>query len=182
MRTIETNLGASIAEIEDAFRIASAELEELTEKVALASRRQIDAFGEVSSLEGQARIAGDAVNDARPAVETTQQALRTLLAVPGVNDVLFSARTEPADIPDDDLLAAIAAATTGKATNAKRTVREREESARAARFHRDEDRHRFVVARSTRRFFLAKSRSSAIAGWERMKCRNGSGTVKVTRK
>ena len=57
---------------------------------------------------------------------------RQLLAVPGVNDVLFSARTEPADIPDDDLLAAIAAATTGKATNAKRTVREREESARAA--------------------------------------------------
>lgn len=30
-----------------------------------------------------------------------------------------------------------------------------EESARAARFHRDEDRHRFVVARSTRRELLA---------------------------
>lgn len=132
VRTIESNLGASIAEIENAFRVASAELGELEKQVTLAEKRQTTAFGESSSLEGQVRVAGDAVADARPAVDTSRDALRALLAVPGVGDVLFAAQTEPADIPDAELLAAVATATGGKATNAKRTVREREDIARAA--------------------------------------------------
>lgn len=132
VRTIESNLGASIAELENAFRVASAELDALEKQVTLADKRQTAAFGESSSLEGQVRLAGDAVADARPALDATRDALRALLAVPGVSDVLFSAQTEPADIPDAELLVAVATATAGKARNAKRTVREREDIARAA--------------------------------------------------
>jgi len=132
VRTIEANLGASITEIENKFRVASAELIDLKENVALADTRHTTAITLASGLEGQVRAAGEAVAEARKPVTTTRDALRALLSAPGVSDVLFATPTEPADIPDDALLATVSAATAGKPTNAKRTVREREDVARAA--------------------------------------------------
>lgn len=132
VNTIESKLGASITQIEDAYRLAKKELESLDTQVSLAGELKATAIGESSRLEGESRLAGEAVTAARPAVDQTSHSLRNLLAAPGVGDVLFAVPTETDEIPEHELLAAVTSATAGKDTYAKRTVREREEIARAA--------------------------------------------------
>lgn len=132
VKTIEANIGASILEIEEAHRTASIEHAELDARLQAARQHQTAAVSEEAGLEGQLRAAGEAVAAARPGVEAANAALRALLAVPGVTDVLFDMAVEVTEIDDSDLTDLIAAGIAGKPRNAKRTVREREEAARAA--------------------------------------------------
>lgn len=128
LRVLEETAGAAIAEVLARHESVTTRLSSLQGEIGSARTAQIETAGAEATARAHLEDAEKQLREAQPKAVQLLNALRTLVAVPGVADAVLDG-----DHPADDvrLLDQIAAKLRGRKTITKKTVRERADAARA---------------------------------------------------
>lgn len=131
IRTLEETVGQAAQKARDDHATACVERDRLEPQIDPARNAVDTASAAAAKLDAQLEIAQRTEHDVQPTADASRDRLLTLLAVPGVTDVLLE-QADASAVTGENVIDLVTDALRGRRTYGRKTLRERYDTARAA--------------------------------------------------